>query len=76
MNGSVLYSFTASFTASAFCIDDDSYRVASEGVPIALRGVLMGLGLFPCRGAWGFSPCALGLIRIMSTGGKKGDRGR
>lgn len=76
MRFSLLSKFTSSLTASSICIDDDSYRVASEGVPIALRCVLMGLGLFPCRGAWGFSPCALGLIRIMSTDGKKGDRGR
>lgn len=61
MNGSVLYSFTASFTASAFCIDDDSYRVAS----VTLKGVLMGLGLLPCRGARGFSPCALDQYRVI-----------
>jgi hypothetical protein len=69
-------SLTASLTASSICIVDDSYRVASESVPIVLRGVLMGLGLLPCRGARGFSPCALGLISIMSTNEKKGDQGR
>lgn len=76
MHFSLLSMFTSSLTASSICIVDDSYRVASKCVPIAPKGVLMGLGLLPCRGARGFSPCALGLIRIMSTGGKKGDRGR
>ncbi len=76
MTECVLDGFTTSFTASSICIDDDSYRVASEGVPVAPSGVFMGLGLFPCRGAWGFSPCALGLIRIMSTDKRKGDQGR
>lgn len=48
-----------------------------EFVAKEVSGVLWGLGcpLQPA-GARGISPCTLGLIRIMSTKIKKGDRGR